>query len=30
MQFRVALHQDEGGLSISGPGLPGCWSQGPA
>lgn len=28
MRYRVALHQDEEGVSVSGPGLPGCWSQG--
>ena len=28
MRYRVALHHDEEGVSVSVPGLPGCWSQG--
>jgi predicted RNase H-like HicB family nuclease len=28
MKYKVALHQDEEGYSVSVPGLPGCWSQG--
>lgn len=28
MRYRVALHRDEEGVSVSVPGLPGCWSQG--
>ena len=26
--YRVTLHRSEEGLSVSCPGLPGCWSQG--
>ncbi|MGA2809167.1 MAG: type II toxin-antitoxin system HicB family antitoxin [Terracidiphilus sp.] len=26
--YRVALRRSEAGYSVSGPGLPGCWSQG--
>jgi len=26
--YKIALHQDEEGFSVSVPGLPGCWSQG--
>ena len=28
MRYRVALQQSDEGLSVSVPGLPGCWSQG--
>lgn len=28
MIYKIALHQDEEGFSVSVPGLPGCWSQG--
>ncbi len=28
MRYRVALDQDEEGVRVSVPGLPGCWSQG--
>ena len=28
MTFRVALRRSEEGVSVSCPGLPGCWSQG--
>jgi predicted RNase H-like HicB family nuclease len=28
MTYRVVLEQSEEGVSISCPGLPGCWSQG--
>jgi len=28
MKYRVALQHSEEGVSISVPGLPGCWSQG--
>ena len=28
MRYRIALHQSEEGVSVSVPGLPGCWSQG--
>jgi predicted RNase H-like HicB family nuclease len=28
MRYRVALHHDEEGVSVSVPGLPGCWSEG--
>ena len=28
MIYKIALHQDEEGSSVSVPGLPGCWSQG--
>lgn len=28
MKFRVALQHSEDGVSVSVPGLPGCWSQG--
>ena len=28
VRYRVALHQTDEGISISVPGLPGCWSQG--
>jgi len=29
MKYRIALHKSEEGFSVSVPGLPGCWSQGP-
>jgi len=28
MKYRIALKKDDGGYSVSCPGLPGCWSQG--
>lgn len=28
MKYKVALHTSEEGVSVSVPGLPGCWSQG--
>lgn len=28
MKYRIALHKSEEGISVSVPGLPGCWSQG--
>ncbi len=28
MVYKIALHQDDEGFSVSVPGLPGCWSQG--
>ncbi|MFO7973741.1 MAG: type II toxin-antitoxin system HicB family antitoxin [Candidatus Hydrogenedentota bacterium] len=28
MKYKIALHETEEGLSVSVPGLPGCWSQG--
>ncbi len=28
MTYRVVLEQSEEGVSVSCPGLPGCWSQG--
>ena len=28
MKYKIALHHDEEGVSVSVPGLPGCWSQG--
>lgn len=28
LRYRVALHHSEEGVSVSVPGLPGCWSQG--
>ena len=28
MKYKIALHHSEEGVSISVPGLPGCWSQG--
>jgi len=28
MRYRVAIHESDEGISISVPGLPGCWSQG--
>ena len=29
MKYRIALHKSEEGFSVSVPGLPGCWSEGP-
>lgn len=28
MKYKVALHRSDEGVSVSVPGLPGCWSQG--
>jgi predicted RNase H-like HicB family nuclease len=28
MRYKVALHRTEEGISVSVPGLPGCWSEG--
>lgn len=28
MKYKIALHHNEEGYSVSVPGLPGCWSQG--
>ena len=28
MKYKVAVHKTEEGISVSVPGLPGCWSQG--
>ena len=28
MKYRVALFPSDEGYAVSGPGLPGCWSQG--
>jgi len=28
MKYKVALRRTEAGISVSVPGLPGCWSQG--
>lgn len=28
MKYKIALHHDEEGYSVSVPGLPGCWSEG--
>jgi predicted RNase H-like HicB family nuclease len=28
MRYRIALHRSDEGVSVSVPGLPGCWSQG--
>lgn len=28
MRYRVAIHRSAEGISVSVPGLPGCWSQG--
>ena len=28
MKYRIALHRNDEGYSVSVPGLPGCWSQG--
>ena len=30
MRYRIAIHQSDEGISVSVPGLPGCWSQGAA
>jgi predicted RNase H-like HicB family nuclease len=27
MKYKISLHHDEEGYSVSVPGLPGCWSQ---
>jgi predicted RNase H-like HicB family nuclease len=29
MKYKIAIQQTEDGFSVSCPGLPGCWSQGP-
>ena len=28
MRYKIALHHDDEGYSVSVPGLPGCWSEG--
>jgi len=28
VKYKVAVHKTEEGISVSVPGLPGCWSQG--
>lgn len=28
MRYKVVLHKSEEGVSVSVPGLPGCWSEG--
>jgi predicted RNase H-like HicB family nuclease len=28
MKYRVVLHRTDEGISVSVPGLPGCWSEG--
>ena len=28
MTYKVAIHRDEDGISVSVPALPGCWSEG--
>lgn len=28
MTYKVAIHRDEEGISVSVPALPGCWSEG--
>ncbi len=28
MRYKVLLHRNEEGISVSVPGLPGCWSEG--
>ena len=28
MRYRIALHRSDEGISVSVPGLPGCWSHG--
>jgi len=28
MKYKIALHHSDEGVSVSVPGLPGCWSQG--
>ena len=30
MRYRIAIHQSDEGISVSVPGLLGCWSQGAA
>ena len=28
MKYKIALHRDDEGISVSVPALPGCWSEG--
>ncbi len=28
MKYKIAIHRDEEGISVSVPALPGCWSEG--
>jgi len=28
MRYKIAIHRSDEGISVSVPGLPGCWSQG--
>jgi predicted RNase H-like HicB family nuclease len=28
MRYKVVLHRTDEGISVSAPGLPGCWSEG--
>jgi predicted RNase H-like HicB family nuclease len=28
VKYKIALHRSDEGISVSVPGLPGCWSQG--
>ena len=28
MKYKIAMHRDEEGFSVSVPALPGCWSEG--
>lgn len=28
MTYKIAIHRDEEGISVSVPALPGCWSEG--
>lgn len=28
MRYKVVLHHEDDGISVSVPGLPGCWSEG--
>ena len=28
MKYKVSLHRSDEGVSVSGPALPGCWSEG--
>jgi predicted RNase H-like HicB family nuclease len=28
MKYKVAIHRDDEGISVSVPALPGCWSEG--
>ena len=28
MKYKIALHRTDEGISVSVPGLPGCWSEG--